>query len=107
MLLRLLPFLLLSSIVYAEEASWYLFARDDGCTDLQIAVRMAKLSRTPTSPEDFAQMLRDRGEDVVVGPAPGFPPEFAGKVVQVRFGPRRALTFVSAEVCRTSEAGRK
>lgn len=107
MLLRILPFLLVSSIVYAEDPTWYLFARDDGCTDMRIVVRMESLSRTPTSPEDFAQMMRDRGENVVVGPSPAFPPHLAGKVVQVQYGPKRALTFVSAEACRTAEGGRK
>lgn len=107
MLLRVLPLLLLSSIVYAAEPAWYLFARDDGCTDLQIAARKLKLPRTPTSPEDFAQMMRDRGEDVVVGPSPWFPATLPGKIVQVQFGPGRSWTFLSAETCRATEGGRR
>lgn len=107
MFLRALAFLLLSSIAYAEEPAWFLFARHDGCTDLEIAARKLKLPRTPTSPEDFAQMMRDRGKDVVVGPSPWFPPNLPGRIVQVQFGPESIVAFLSAETCRALEDGRR
>lgn len=103
----LLPILLLTTAAYAANPEWYLFARDDGCTDTQIIVRREKLPRAPVSPEDFAQMMRDRGESVVVGLPAGFPAELAGKVVEVKYGGRRSLTFVKDEVCRTAEQGKR
>lgn len=103
----ILPILLVSTAACAAEPEWYLFARDDGCTDMRIIVRMEKLSRVPVSPEDFAQMMRERGESVVVGLPPGFPPDLAGKVVQVQYGKRRSLTFVRDNFCRTAEHGER
>lgn len=107
MFLRILAILLLSSGACAAEPAWYLFARDDGCTDLQIAARKLKLPRTPTSPEDFAEMMRDRGKNVVVGPSPWFPPTLPGRVVQVQIGPEESLAFLSAETCRALADGRR
>lgn len=106
MLLRVLPFLLLYSIAYASEPAWYLFARDDGCIDLQMAARKLKLPRTPMSPEDFAQMQRDRGENVVVAPSPLVSSNLPGKIVQVQFGAGKSWTFLSAEACRAMEGGK-
>lgn len=100
-------FLLLSSTAYATQAAWYLFARDDGCAEMQVVVRKLNLPRTPASPEDFAQMMRDRGDSVVVGLPAGVSPDFAGKLVQVRFGDGKALLFVKDEVCRSADFGRK
>jgi hypothetical protein len=100
-------FLLLFSTTYAAHAGWYLLARDDGCTDMQVVVRKLKLSRTPISPEDFAQMMRDRDDSVVVGLPTGVSPDFAGKLVQVQFGDGKALLFVKDEICRSAEFGKK
>lgn len=105
-LLRVLPLLLLSSIACAAEPAWYLFARDDGCIDLQMAARKLKLPRTPMSPEDFAQMQRDRGENVVVAPSPLVSSNLPGKIVQVQFGPGKSWTFLSVEACRAMEGGK-
>lgn len=103
----ILPILLLATAAHAANPEWHLFARDDGCTDMRIVVRMEKLSRAPVSPEDFAQMMRDRGESVVVGLPAGFPSDLEGKVVEVKYGGRRSLTFVKDEVCRTAEQGKR
>ena len=103
----LLTFLLLSSTTYAAQAGWYLFARDDGCIEMQVIVRKEKLSRSPASPEDFAQMMRDRGESVIVSLPTGVSPDLAGKLVQVQFGGGKALLFVKDEMCRTAEFGKK
>jgi len=101
-MLHLLFFLLLLAAlpVYAQQPTWYLLARDDGCIDPQILVRAEKLSRAPVSPEDFARMMRERGEEVEVGPLADSSPELIGKVVQVKFGKRKAPVFVKEEICR-------
>ena len=91
----------------AQQPAWHLFAHDDGCVDLNLLVKAEKLPRAPVSPEDFARMMRERGEQVVVGPPPGFPPELAGKVVQVKVGEWKAPVFVRDEVCRKLDAGRR
>lgn len=90
----------------AQQPTWYLLARETGCFDLQLLVRMEKLSRAPVSPEDFAQMLRERGEQVAVWPLEDAPAEFIGKVVQVKYGNGKAPIFVKEEICRTIEPGR-
>ena len=90
----------------ASQPTWYLLAREAGCVDLQAMVRMAGLSRAPVSPENFAQMLRDRGEQVEVGLPEGFPQELAGKAVQVRYGNGKSPIFVQEEICRTIEKGK-
>ncbi|MBP1753339.1 MAG: hypothetical protein H6Q57_2175 [Geobacteraceae bacterium] len=90
----------------AQQTNWYVLAHDDGCVDLKLLVKAEKLSRAPVSPEDFAQMMRERGESVEVGLPAGFPPELAGKVVQVKVGKWKAPLFVKEEVCRNIDKGR-
>lgn len=90
----------------AQQPAWYLFARDDGCVDLKLLVKAERLARAPVSPDDFARMMRERGEQVVVGPPPGFQPALAGKVVQVKVGEWKAPVFVTEEVCRNIDKGR-
>jgi hypothetical protein len=98
--LFLLLALLLALPASAQQPTWYLLARDDGCVDLQILVRAEKLSRVPVSPEDFAQMMRERGEQVVVASLPDATPDLIGKVVQVKVGNWKTLVFVKEEICR-------
>lgn len=104
------PFLLLLLLAalpaFAQPSTWYLLARDDGCVALQLLVKREKLPRVPSSPEDFALLMRERGERVVVGPPAGFPPELAGKVVQVKVGDRMAPLFVKEEICRNIDQGK-
>lgn len=102
---RLLLLALLGTLAPAAEAAWSLLAREDGCVDLQQLVRRERLARTPSSPEDFAQMLRARGESPSLGLPPGFPAELAGRVVQVSYAGKGPI-FVSDEVCRNIEGGR-
>ena len=83
-----------------------MFVREQGCADLDALVKMEKLSRRPSSPEDFAQMMRERGHEVTIKSLPDTPPELVGKVVEVRYGKGRAPVFVVEEVCRTMEAPR-
>jgi hypothetical protein len=87
--------------VLAGEKSWRLFARDDGCVSLQLLVRAENLQRAPVSPEDFAGMMRARGEKVSVGLPEGFPAELIGEAVQVKYGDD-AVLFVTEEICRTA-----
>ncbi len=87
----------------ARHPGWHMLGREVGCTDLQMLVRMEKLSRVPVSPEDFAQMMRERGEQVEVGPLEDSPAELIGKVIQVKLGNGKAPIFVTEEVCRTVE----
>lgn len=91
--------------VFAGQPAWHVFARDDGCVELAQLARAERLPRVPASPEDYARMLRERGERVVMGPPPGFPPELAGKAVQVMRGDGKAPVFVTDELCRNADTG--
>jgi hypothetical protein len=84
----------------AQQPTWFVLAHADGCIDLKVLVKAEKLSRAPVSPEDFAQMMRQRGESVVVGAPANLPSELAGKVVQVKVGSWKAPVFVKEDVCR-------
>lgn len=99
-------FLLLAALPASAQQPWYLFAHDDGCVDPALLARAENLPRTPASPEDFAQMMRERGKTVAVGLPAGFPPELAGKVVQVSVEDRKAPVFVREEICRNLNAAR-
>lgn len=90
-----------TSQTLAGEDSWYLFARDDGCIALQLLVSAENLKRAPVSPEDFAGMMRARGEQVSIGLPEGFPSELLGKAVQVKYG-GNAVLFLTEEICRTA-----
>jgi hypothetical protein len=89
-----------TTAVFAQQPTWYVFSREDGCLDLQVLAKIEKLSRTPESPDDFAQMLREQGEAVTIGKPSGFPAELTGQVVQVNVGSSKAPIFVKDEVCR-------
>lgn len=106
LIILLLPLLLAAVPAYTQEPSWYLLSREDGCVDLLHLVKAEKLPRTPVSPEDFARMMRDRGEQVVVGPLADSPPELIGKVVQLRYGNGKSPVFVKEEICRTIGHGK-
>ncbi|MGZ5030644.1 MAG: hypothetical protein ACXWAT_10035 [Methylobacter sp.] len=67
---------------------------------MQVLAKVEKLSRTPVSPDDFVQMMRERGEVVTTGRPSGFPAELTGQVVQVNVGSSKAPIFVKDEVCR-------
>lgn len=98
--------LLVAQPVLARQPTWYVLARDDGRIDLKVLVKAERLPRTPTSPEDFAHMKRERGESAVLAPPRDLPPALAGKVVQVDLGGGKAPVFVRAEVCRNIASGK-
>ncbi len=99
--LTLLMLLLTPLLAHAGESAWFLLSREDGCVDLRLLVKREKLPRMPASPEEYAQMLRDRGESVTLGLPEGFPPELASRVVQVKAGESKAPVFVTGDICRS------
>ena len=100
--LLVLLVLLVPPPALAQQASWYLLSREEGCLDLRILAEMEKLPRTPTSPEDYAQMMRARGQVVSLELPKEVPAALEGKVVQVRVGNEDGgPVFVRDEVCRT------
>lgn len=85
----------------AQQATWYLLSREQGCVDLINLVQAQKLPRVPTSPEDYAQMMRERGKDVSLELPQDVPADFKGKIVQVRVsGDEGGPVFIKEEVCR-------
>jgi len=93
--------LLVTPLASAQQPTWYLLSREEGCVDLKLLVDAERLSRVPVSPEDYAQMMRERSEKVTVGLPPNVPSEFNGKLVQVTVGSEEGgPVFVKDEVCR-------
>lgn len=85
----------------AQQPTWYLLSREQGCIDLTILVEAERLPRVPTSPEDYAQMMRERGKDVSLELPKDVPAELEGEIVQVRVGNEDGgPVFAKAEVCR-------
>jgi len=69
--------------------------------DLKILTEAEKLPRVPTSPEDYAQMMRERGKEVALELPKDVSSDFNGKIVQVRVGnDEGGPVFVKDEVCR-------
>ena len=71
-----------------------LLSREDGCVGLELLGRMERLDRAPRDPEDFAALLRARGRHVRVGLPDGFPTDFTGRAVMVRYGNDRYGTRI-------------
>ena len=96
------PIVVLASLPgSAQQGTWYLLSRENGCVSLEILVEMERLPRAPTSPDDYARMQLERGKKVSLELPDGFPPEFRGKVVQVKTaGDEGGPVFVTDEVCR-------
>lgn len=102
-LISLLALNLSPEILAAEAgapAPWMLMSREGGCAGLERLARREGLSQVPTSPEEFAALLRPRYPDVSMGLPDGFPPEMAGRVVMVKWAENRAPIFVRADLCR-------
>ena len=83
----------------AQDGGWRLLSREDGCLGLDLLTKRERLSRTPGSPGEFAQMLRDRGEQPSLGLPKGFGPEMATKVIQVSTA-TGGVIFVTGDLCR-------
>ena len=76
-----------------------LLSRESGCINLQMLVKMERLPQAPSSPEEFATMMRARGHQVTVRLPDGFPPEMAGKAVMVKYAENRMPVFLRTELC--------
>jgi hypothetical protein len=100
--MALSAFCALPHVALAQE--WMLVSRESGCVDLHLLVKMERLTQTPSSPDDFAVMMRARGHTVTIGLPDGFPREMAGKAVMVKYAESRAPVFLRAELCgRTTQ----
>ena len=95
-------FVLIGSPAYGS-AEWFLMSREDGCVGLEILAKRERLPQPPSTPEEFAAMMRGRGYSVTTGLPDGFPPELSGKVVMVRVRENMATVFVREELCRNAE----
>lgn len=91
---------LLVSPVFGGEPEWFLMSREDGCLGMELLVKREKLPKVPATPEEFAEMMRERGHHVTLGLPEGFPAELAGKVVLVKVRENMAPVFVRKEICR-------
>lgn len=76
-----------------------LLSREAGCVSLQLLVKMERLPHAPSSPDEFAAMMRARHLPVTLEFPDDFPRELAGKAVMVRYADNRAPVFVRAELC--------
>jgi hypothetical protein len=92
------PFAVFSAMSHAQE-TWMLLSRESGCVSVQILVKAERLPHAPSSPEEFAAMMRARNHQVTMGLPEGFPREMAGKAVMVKYGENRAPVFMHAELC--------
>ncbi len=85
----------------AQQPDWYVFAHDDGCLELSVLNKRDRLSHTPISPEDYAQMMRAQGKRVIVeDDTDTFPSEFSGKIVNVQLDNTKAVLFVKSDLCK-------
>lgn len=82
------------------ESNWVVIAREGQCTDLKRLAKWQNLPKTPSTPEDFAQMMSDRGYKVTVGFPEHFPAEFSGRAVEVKVREGMTLNFVREEICQ-------
>ena len=89
------------SPVYCLEPKWFLLSRENGCVGLELLAKREKLPKIPATPEEFAEMMRERGYHVTLSLPDGFPMELAGKVVLVKVRENMAPVFVREEFCRT------
>ncbi|MFM9887787.1 MAG: hypothetical protein ACKVQT_32580 [Burkholderiales bacterium] len=106
--IRYLTFLLLFAVIIPAPAAhaqqeWMLLSRESGCGSLQMLMKMERLPQAPSSPDEFAAMMRARGHSVTVGLPEGFPNEMTGKAVMVKYAENRAPVFLRAELCGGTE----
>lgn len=78
----------------AQQPLWYALSHSEGCIDLSIFKEVDHLPRTPTSPQDYAQMLHEMGKPAVIKPIEWMP----GQMVQVETADG-APVFVTTEIC--------
>lgn len=98
----MLLFLIVAPPAYGGD-EWQLMSREDGCVGMEVLVKRERLPHPPSTPEEFAAMMRSRGYSVTTGLPDGFPLELSGKAVMVRVRENMAPVFVREEVCRNAE----
>jgi len=85
---------------YGGEPKWFLLSRENGCIGLELLAKHEKLPKIPTTPEEFSEMMRERGYRVTLSLPEGFPSEFSGKVVMVKVRENMSPVFVREDFCR-------
>jgi hypothetical protein len=86
-----------------EAGTWLVLTRSYGCTDVKYLAETEKLPRVPTSPNEYADMMRARGHSVTVGLPTGASPALAGKAVMVTVNKDRRV-FLQEELCEKPAA---
>ena len=86
----------------AEAGPWLVLTRSYGCTDVKHLAETEKLSRVPTSPDEYADMMRTRGKKVEVGSPPGLAPHLKDKAVMIVVNGENRV-FVQEELCQKPE----
>lgn len=89
------------SPVYCLEPKWFLLSRENGCIGLELLAKREKLPKIPATPEEFAEMMRERGYQATLSLPEGFPTDLSGKVVMVKVRENMAPVFVREEFCQT------
>jgi hypothetical protein len=102
--IRCLVFFLLLGLGFSApiahgQETWMLLSRESGCGSLQMLMKMERLPQAPSTPDEFASMMRARGHTVTVTLPEGFPPDMVGKAVMVKYAESRAPIFVRADLC--------
>lgn len=85
-----------------EAGTWFVLTRSWGCTDVKHLAESEKLPRVPTSPKEYADMMRARGHSVTVGLPTGATPDLADKAVMVTVNKDRRV-FLQEELCDKAE----
>jgi hypothetical protein len=82
----------------ADAGVWLVRTRTLGCVDIKHLAEMEKLSRVPTTPKEYADIMRARGHKVTIGLPKWAPPEMKDKAVVVTVNSENRL-FVQEELC--------
>jgi hypothetical protein len=83
----------------ADSPEWYVLSHEEGCVSLQEFVKFGELSRAPTSPEDFIQLMRAKGKPARIVPMPSVPPGHEDDFVMVKVSDSMMPVFARARVC--------
>lgn len=101
-------FLLLAVVApVAQGQQWQVLSREDGCLPIAVLFRRDKPAdgRTPRTPQEYAELMRSRGNQPRLAPVDGLPPEMREKVIQVRVREGLEPVFVREEICRNLGKG--
>lgn len=90
----------------AAAGTWLVLTRSYGCTELKYLAEAEKLPHVPTTPTEYADMMRRRGHYVTVGVPTGIAPDMADKAVLVKVKNENRV-FVQEELCAKPETNQK